>query len=211
MSEHYLCIHGHFYQPPRQNPWLEKIEAEPSAAPFHDWNERITSECYAPNAAARIVDGEGRVLEIHNNYAHISFDFGPTLLSWLERGDPTTYQQIIEADRLSRASRDGHGNAMAQAYNHVIMPLAHRRDKVTQVVWGIGDFQHRFGRLPEGLWLPETAVDLETLDILAAHGIRFTILSPSQAKRVRGPGDKAWSDVSDGSIDPSRPYRCVLP
>jgi alpha-amylase/alpha-mannosidase (GH57 family) len=211
MTKRYLCVHAHFYQPPRQNPWLEEIEAEASAAPFHDWNQRITAECYAPNAAARIVDGEGRLLEIHNNYTYISFNFGPTLLAWLETVDPTTYQQIIEADRLSRASRDGHGNALAQAYNHVIMPLANRRDKVTQVVWGIGDFQRRFGRPPEGMWLPETAVDLETLDILAEHGIRFTILSPFQAKRVRIPGVRTWSEVSGGRVDPSRPYRCLLP
>lgn len=210
MTERYLCVHGHFYQPPRQNPWLEELEAEASAAPFHDWNERITAECYAPNAAARIVDGEGRLLEIHNTYTQISFNFGPTLLAWLEKAEPTTYQQIIAADRLSRANRGGHGNAMAQAYNHVIMPLANRRDKVTQVVWGIGDFQSRFGRLPEGMWLPETAVDLETLDILAQHGMRFTILSPFQAKRVRMPRDKTWSDASNGLIDPSRPYRCRL-
>jgi alpha-amylase/alpha-mannosidase (GH57 family) len=211
MTERYLCVHGHFYQPPRQNPWLEEMEAEASAAPFHDWNERITAECYAPNATARIVDGEGRLLDIHNNYTHISFNFGPTLLAWLDKADPTTYQQIIAADRLSRASRDGHGNAIAQAYNHVIMPLANRRDKVTQVVWGSSDFQSRFGRAPEGMWLPETAVDLDTLDILAEHGMRFTILSPFQAKRVRMPRAKTWSDASNGRIDPSRPYRCLLP
>ncbi len=211
MTERYLCMHGHFYQPPRQNPWLEAIEAEDSAAPFHDWNQRITAECYAPNAAARIVDGEGRLLEIHNTYTQISFNFGPTLLDWLEHADPTTYQQIIEADRLSRTTRGGHGNAMAQAYNHIIMPLANRRDKVTQVIWGLHDFQTRFGRVPEGMWLPETAVDLETLEILTAHGIRFTILSPFQAKRVRMPKEKTWSDVSGGRVDPSRPYRCLLP
>jgi alpha-amylase/alpha-mannosidase (GH57 family) len=210
VTERYLCVHGHFYQPPRQNPWLEELEAEASATPFHDWNERITAECYSPNAAARIVDGEGRLLEIHNTYTQISFNFGPTLLAWLEKAEPTTYQQIIAADRLSQANRGGHGNAIAQAYNHVIMPLANRRDKVTQVVWGIGDFQSRFGRLPEGMWLPETAVDLETLDILAQHGMRFTILSPFQAKRVRMPRDKTWSDASNGLIDPSRPYRCRL-
>jgi alpha-amylase/alpha-mannosidase (GH57 family) len=211
MTERYLCIHGHFYQPLRQNPWFEKIEAEPSAAPYHDWNQRITAECYAPNSAARIVDGEGRLLHIYNNYAHMSYNFGPTLLAWLETADPTTYQQILEADRLSRSLHDGHGNAMAQAYNHLIMPLANRRDKVTQVVWGLYDFHTRFGRDPEGMWLPETAVDLETLDLLAAHGIRFTILSPFQARRIRAPGDEAWNDVSGGGIDPSHPYRCLLP
>ena len=211
MTERYLCVHGHFYQPPRQNPWLEEIEADDSAAPFHDWNQRITAECYAPNAAARTVDGDGRVLEIHNTYTDISFNFGPTLLAWMEEADPSTYQQIIDADRLSRARRGGHGNAIAQAYNHMIMPLANRRDKVTQVTWGMHDFQSRFGRAPEGMWLPETAVDLETLDILTAHGVRFTILSPYQARRVRAPGEQTWSDVSDGRIDPSRPYRCRLP
>jgi alpha-amylase/alpha-mannosidase (GH57 family) len=211
MTERYLCVHGHFYQPPRQNPWLEEIEAEESAAPFHDWNECITAECYAPNTAARIVDGEGRILDIYNTYAHISFNFGPTLLAWLAKADPITYQQIIDADHRSRANRGGHGNAIAQAYNHMIMPLANQRDKVTQVLWGMRDFQACFGRDPEGMWLPETAVDLETLDILAAHGIRFTILAPHQAKRIRVPGDTAWSDVSNGRIDPSRPYRCLLP
>lgn len=159
MSERYLCVHGHFYQPPRQNPWLEEIETEESAAPFHDWNARINAECYAPNAAARIVDGEGRILDIQNTYTHISFNFGPTLLSWLEHADPRTYRLIIDADRASRARRDGHGNAIAQAYSHLIMPLANRRDKVTQVLWGVRDFQARFGRDPEGMWLPETAVD----------------------------------------------------
>jgi alpha-amylase/alpha-mannosidase (GH57 family) len=211
VTERYLCVHGHFYQPPRQNPWLEEIEAEDSAAPFHDWNQRITAECYAPNGAARIVDGEGRLLEIHNTYAQISFNFGPTLLAWLEKADPATYQQILEADRISRASRGGHGNAIAQAYNHIIMPLANHHDKVTQVIWGLYDFQTRFGRAPEGMWLPETAVDLETLDILAAHGIRYTILAPHQASRVRMPGKQTWSDVSGGRVDPSHPYRCLLP
>src|SRR5687767_1898217 len=142
-------------------------------------------------AAARIVDGEGRLLEIVNTYEHISFNFGPTLLAWLEKADPTTYLRIIAADHASRAAREGHGNAIAQAYNHIIMPLAHRRDKVTQVVWGMRDFHARFGRVSEGMWLPETAVDLETLDILAEHGMRFTILSPFQAKRVRVSGKKA--------------------
>jgi alpha-amylase/alpha-mannosidase (GH57 family) len=210
-KELYVCMHGHFYQPPRQNPWLEEIEAEESAAPFHDWNERINAECYAPNAAARIVDGEGGLLEIVNNFEHISFNFGPTLLAWLEKVDPSTYLRIIAADHASRTTREGHGNAIAQAYNHIIMPLANHRDKVTQVVWGMRDFHARFGRASEGMWLPETAVDLETLDILAEHGMRFTILSPFQAKRVRVSGNTAWHNVANGSIDPSRPYRCHLP
>ena len=159
-NERYLCIHGHFYQPPRQNPWLEAIEIQDSATPFHDWNERIAAEYYAPNAAARIIDEHGGILDIVNTYASLSFNFGPTLLAWLERADPVTYHHILDADRLSREARAGHGNAMAQCYNHLIMPLANRRDKVTQVVWGRCDFQARFGRDPEGMWLPETAVDL---------------------------------------------------
>jgi alpha-amylase/alpha-mannosidase (GH57 family) len=211
MNERYLCVHGHFYQPPRQNPWLEDVEAEESAAPFHDWNARITAECYAPNAAARIVDGEGRILDIQNVYSHISFNFGPTLLAWLEQAAPCTYDLILEADRQSQARRGGHGNALAQAYNHLILPLANRRDKVTQVIWGIRDFQARFGRDPEGMWLPETAVDLETLDIMAERGIRFTILAPHQAKRIRAPKENAWTEVTPDRLDPSRPYRCLLP
>lgn len=211
MNERYVCVHGHFYQPPRQNPWLETIAAQASAAPFHDWNERITAECYAPNAAARIVDGEGRILDLVNTYASISFNFGPTLLAWLEHTNPHTYQCILDADRMSRIAREGHGNAMAQCYNHIIMPLATRRDKVTQVMWGIRDFEARFRRFPEGMWLPETAVDLETLEVLVEQGIQFTILSPHQAKRVRLRGERGWMDVSHGRIDPSRPYRCLLP
>lgn len=208
--ERYICIHGHFYQPPRENPWLEEIELQDSAYPFHDWNERITAECYAPNSASRILDPHGRIIDIVNNYSKISFDFGPTLLSWMERHSPETYQAIIEADRLSRERFSGHGSAVAQAYNHMIMPLANKRDKYTQVMWGIKDFQYRFNRLPEGMWLPETAVDLETLDILAELGIVFTILSPRQARRVRKIG-KEWQDVSGGRIDPTTTYLCRLP
>jgi alpha-amylase/alpha-mannosidase (GH57 family) len=187
-----LTVHGHFYQPPRENPWLEEVEREEGAAPFHDWNERITAECYSPNA---------------DNLQKISFNFGPTLLSWLQSHHPDTYAKILEADRISRAQRGGHGNAIAQAYNHVIMPLASRRDKVTQVRWGIEDFRHRFGRDPEGMWLPETAVDKETLAILAEAGLRFTILAPTQARRVRALPDGRWQSVAGGKIDPSRAYR----
>ena len=182
----YLCIHGHFYQPPRENPWLEAIELQDSAAPYHDWNERITAECYAPNSAARILDAEGRIAKIVNNYAGISFNFGPTLLSWMKDKAPDTYQKILDADRLSAQRFSGHGSALAQCYNHMIMPLANARDKLTQVIWGIEDFRFRFGRDPEGMWLPETAVDLESLDLMAQHGIQFTILAPSQAKSVDG-------------------------
>ena len=163
--DRYVCIHGHFYQPPRENPWLEEIELEDSAHPHHDWNEKIAAQCYAPNAASRIFDSQNRIIQIVNNYSKISFNFGPTLLSWLERHDPETYGAILEADGLSRERFSGHGSALAQVYNHMIMPLATRRDKTTQVLWAMQDFRKRFGREPEGMWLPETAVDLETLEV----------------------------------------------
>ncbi len=209
--ERYICIHGHFYQPPRENPWLDRIEAQESAYPYHDWNERVNAECYAPIAVSRILDGAGRIIRIVNNYEKINFNFGPTLLSWIEWHSPHIYGKIIEADRLSLASRSGHGNAMAQAYNHMIMPLAGRRDKVTQVVWGVRDFSRRFGRHPEGMWLPEAAVDTETLEIMSGLGIRFTILSPGQARAVRPLGREEWTAVPGGSIDTTRPYLCRLP
>ena len=204
-ANRYLCIHGHFYQPPRENPWLETIELQDSAAPYHDWNERITAECYAPNGASRILDADGRIARIVNNYSSISFNFGPTLLSWMKEKDPDTYTAILEADRASATKFGGHGSAIAQCYNHMIMPLANARDKRTQVIWGIEDFRHRFGRDPEGMWLPETAVDIETLECLAEHGIRFTILAPSQAKTVDG------EDVSGQRIDPAHAYKQDLP
>ena len=185
LMERYICIHGHFYQPPRENPWLEAIEVQDSAYPYHDWNERITAECYATNAASHILDPQGRIVDIVNNYAKISFNFGPTLLAWLKEKTPEVYESILLADRESRERFSGHGSAMAQPYNHVILPLANRRDKYTQILWGIRDFEARFEREPEGMWLPETAVDLESLDILAELGIRFTILAPRQASKVR--------------------------
>jgi alpha-amylase/alpha-mannosidase (GH57 family) len=209
MTDRFICIHGHFYQPPRENPWLEDVEVEDSAAPYHDWNERITAECYAPNTVSRILDETERITELVNNYQKISFNFGPTLLSWLEKRRNSVYRQIIEADRLSRARHAGHGNAIAQCYNHAIMPLASERDKLTQVRWGIADFESRFGRKPEGMWLPETAVDLASLQVLANHGIKFTILSPNQAEAVRAMGGE-WEDVSGRRIDPTRAYRCRL-
>ncbi len=208
--ERYICIHGHFYQPPRENPWLEDIELQDSAYPYHDWNERITAECYAPNTASRILNGKGQIKKIVNNYTRISFNFGPTLLHWLENKEPEVYRAIIEADRESRKNFSGHGTALAQAYNHMIMPLANQRDKYTQVVWGIRDFVHRFGREPEGMWLPETAVDLETLEIMAGQGIRFTILAPHQARRVRKIGSRSWQEAGPGGIDPSMPYQLRL-
>jgi hypothetical protein len=206
-----LCIHGHFYQPPRENPWFDTIEVQDSAYPYHDWNERVTAECYAPNAASRILDEASRIVNIVNNYSRISFNFGPTLLSWLEAKEPATYAALLEADRISRARFSGHGSAMAQAYNHVIMPLATRRDKVTQVLWGLADFRRRFGREPEGMWLPETAVDLETLEVLATQGLAFTVLAPHQAGRMRKRGERTWQDVTGASIDPSRAYEARLP
>ncbi len=207
----YVCVHGHFYQPPRENPWLEAIESQDSAHPYHDWNERITAECYAQNAVSRILDGEGYITRIVNNYCRMSFNFGPTLLSWLEEESPETYRAILEADRESRGLFGGHGSAIAQAYNHMILPLANRRDRETQIIWGIRDFEHRFKRRPEGMWLPETAADLLTLDLLAEQGIRFTILSPYQARRVKAIGARAWRDASSGKIDPSMAYRPRLP
>lgn len=209
-SRRYICIHGHFYQPPRENPWLEEIEVQESAHPWHDWNQRITEECYAPNSEARVLDGNGWIAEIINNYEHISFDFGPTLLRWLEEKAPETYQAILDADKQSCRERNGHGNAIAQAYHHLIMPLATRADKITEVIWGIEDFRQRFQRDPEGMWLPETAVDMETLDILAQHGILFTILAPGQAARFRVAGE-AFTEPERGSIDPTRPYFVNLP
>ncbi|MFW6110547.1 MAG: DUF3536 domain-containing protein [Thermoproteota archaeon] len=209
--DRYICIHGHFYQPPRENPWLEEIELQDSAAPYHDWNERIKEECYAPNAASRILDSDGKIIEITNNYSKMSFNFGPTLLSWMERKSPEVYQAIIKADEKSKEEFSGHGSAIAQAYNHIIMPLANSRDKRTQIIWGIRDFEHRFKRKPEGMWLPETAVDLETLDILAEHGIKFTILAPRQAKRERKRGEEEWKDVTGEKVDHRRSYLCKLP
>ena len=209
--ERFICIHGHFYQPPRENPWLEAVEVEDSAYPYHDWNERVTAECYAPNAASRILDNEGKILEIVGNYTGMSFNFGPTLLSWMEAASPGTYQAVVEADRQSAERHSGHGNAIAQAYNHLILPLANTRDKRTQVGWGIRDFEHRFRRLPEGMWLPETAVDVESLDIMAEQGIRFTILAPHQASEIARLDTGKWQQVGDGRIDPTRPYLCRLP
>jgi alpha-amylase/alpha-mannosidase (GH57 family) len=208
--EKYVCIHGHFYQPPRENPWLEDVELQDSAYPYHDWNERITQECYAQNAASRILGPNRKIINIVNNYSKMSFDFGPTLLFWLERHAPEIYDEIIKSDRKSMEFFSGHGAAMAQAYNHMIMPLANRRDKLTQVRWGITDFESRFGRKPEGMWLPETAVDLETLDILAEHGIVFTVLSPHQARRVRRIGQTEWMNLGKDEIDTTRPYVCHL-
>ncbi len=207
----HLTLHGHFYQPPREDPWTGKIPLQPSAAPYHDWNERISAECYAPNARSRVLDDQGRIEEIVNNYDWIHFDFGPTLLRWLETENPTLYAEILRADARSRERFGGHGNAIAQVYNHVILPLANERDKRTQVLWGLRDFEHRFGRTSESIWLSETAVDLDTLRILIEKGIRYLILAPHQAKRIRPIGGGAWKDVSGGRIDPRSAYRWIQP
>jgi alpha-amylase/alpha-mannosidase (GH57 family) len=200
--EKLVCIHGHFYQPPRENPWLETVEVQESAAPYHDWNDRITAECYAPNGASRITDAENKIIRIMNNYAQMSFNFGPTLLSWLADFAPRTYRMILDADRTSSARYDGHGAAIAQVYNHIIMPLANERDARTQIRWGIADFEHRFGRKPEGMWLAETAASRWVLDIMAQEGIKFTILAPNQCARVRRITDNPVNAASNPTADP---------
>lgn len=212
----YVTVHGHFYQPPRENPYLDAIERQPSASPYHDWNERIHHECYRPNAFARVLNDRGEVVGIVNNYEYFSFNIGATLMSWLERYDVEVYQRILEADRKSCDRLNGHGNAIAQVYNHIIMPLANERDKYTQIRWGKEDFRSRFGRDPEGMWLAETAVDYATIAALIAEGIRFIVLAPSQALRCRTlPKDdqpiSEWYEVGGSQIDPTRPYRCFLP
>ncbi|MCW8451470.1 DUF3536 domain-containing protein [Legionella quinlivanii] len=203
----YICIHGHFYQPPRENPWLEEIETQDSAFPYHDWNERINDECYLPNSGARILNVNGQITEILNNYSKICFNFGPTLLSWIEEKDPQLLESILAADKESQKQFEGHGNALAQAYNHLIMPLANSRDKYTQLLWGIKTFEHYFKRKPEGLWLSETAVDLETLDFMSELGIQFTILAPNQARRYKHINDEEWIE----GIIPGTSYQQQLP
>ncbi len=207
-QKRYLIIHGHFYQPPRENPWTERIDRQDSSAPYHDWNERIASECYHPNARSRRLDGYGRILKLVNNYEHISFNFGPTLHAWIEKHHPVLHRQILEADAISAGRNGGHGNAIAQVYNHIIMPLANRHDQETQIRWGIHDFRRRFGREPAGIWLAETAVNETTLEMLIDFGFRFIILSPFQADRVRAIGGGEWLDVSEGNIMTGMPYRC---
>jgi alpha-amylase/alpha-mannosidase (GH57 family) len=206
-SKRHICIHGHFYQPPRENPWLETVETQDSAAPYHDWNERICAECYATNGAARMVDHKNQITRIVNNYARMSFNFAPTLLSWLKENAPRTYRMLLDGERRSRKMFKGHSSAMAQVYNHMIMPLANRRDKITQIRWGIADYQLQYGIAPEGMWLAETAVDEETLELLAEHGIKFTVLAPHQCKRIRLLKEGAgWSDTPNASVDTTHPY-----
>ncbi len=207
----YICIHGHYYQPPRENAWLEVVERQESAFPFHNWNARISAECYGPNGASRILNDERKIIDIVNNYTNISYNFGPTLLSWMEVHDKDAYEAVIMADVISRKQHNGHGNAIAQVYNHIIMPLASTKDKITQVIWGIADFKKRFQRDPEGMWLAETAVDTATLEVLAQHQIKFTILAPRQAKAFRNSSDEQWQNVNENQIDTSVPYLYKLP
>ena len=215
----FVCIHGHFYQPPRENPWLETVEVQDSAAPYHDWNDRITAECYAPNGASRITNKEDEIIRIMNNYARISYNFGPTLLSWLHDKAPRAYRMILDADKVSAQRYSGHGSAMAQVYNHIIMPLASRRDALTQIRWGIADFESRYGRKPEGMWLAETAVNRSVLDLMAQEGIKFTVLAPVQCARVRVLAEPSsnpatnpaaatvpWTETPDATVDPTHPY-----
>src|ERR1035438_8215501 len=203
----FLCVHGHFYEPPRENPWLETVETQDTAAPYHDWNERVCAECYATNGAARIVNKENFITRIVNNYARISFNFGPTLLSWLRENAPRTYRMILDGEARSRRAFKGHSSAMAQVYNHIILPLASPRDRITQIRWGIADYEHHYGARPEGMWLAETAADTKSLELMAQHGIKFTLLAPHQCKRIRALKDGAnWSDTPNASVDTTRPY-----
>jgi alpha-amylase/alpha-mannosidase (GH57 family) len=208
--EKHLCIHGHFYQPPREDPWLGTILPEGSAAPSSDWNERITRESYAPMARARRLDGSGRIVEVMNCYEWISFNAGPTLLGWMAKADPDTARLMVEGDKLS-VKRLGHGNAIAQVYHHQILPLASQLDKELEVSWAVDDFTARFGRAPEGMWLSEAAVDTDSLEVLAANGVAFTILCPRQAKAVGPVENGRWTPVDQGSLDIRQPYLVKLP
>jgi alpha-amylase/alpha-mannosidase (GH57 family) len=203
-----ICIHGHFYQPPRENPWTGEIEEQPGAKPYHDWNERIYSECYKPNTEAEIINETGEVVTIVNNYEYINFNFGPALLAWIKRKHPDIYNKIIAADRKSAAANNSHGNAMAMCYNHMIMPLADFNDKVTQVIWGLEDFKYHFGRDSEGIWLPETACNMETIEVLISLNVKYIILDTSQAAFVRKHDEEEWTDVNPGNIDSGQPYKC---
>ena len=211
-TKRFICIHGHFYQPPRENPWLETVETQDTAAPYHDWNERVCAECYATNGAARTVNNKNQIIRIVNNYSRMSFNFGPTLMSWLRENAPRTYRMILDGERRSRKFFGGHSSAVAQVYNHVIMPLASERDKITQIRWGIADYESHYGIVPEGMWLAETAADTETLELLAQHGIKFTILAPHQCKRIRPlkteatATEPAWTTPLSNSVDTTRPY-----
>ncbi len=203
-------MHGHFYQPPRENPWTQVIPSQDSAKPYHDWNDRITAECYKPNTRSRALDEHGRILDLLNNFAFLNFNIGPTLMSWMEKYYPDTYQRILEADKKSQERNHGHGNAIAQVYNHIIMPLAKTRDQLTQIIWGKREFAYRFQREAESIWLAETAINQETVQCLIEQGMKYVILSPTQAQRVREIGETEWKDVSNNGIDTTQPYRLFL-
>ncbi|MFW6005268.1 MAG: glycoside hydrolase, partial [Desulfonatronovibrionaceae bacterium] len=205
-----LCIHGHFYQPPRFDPWLDEVLPESSAAPFHNWNQRISRECYEPLAFARRMDSRGFIFNIINCYEYISFNFGPTLLTWMEKHSPNTYERVLEGDRLS-IEKYGRGNAMAQVYHHVIMPLSTEHDRSIEIQWSIHDFEYRYGRRPEGMWLAETAVCTNTLESLARAGIEFTILAPRQARAVARIDSDHWQEVDETTLDTDQPYLVLLP
>lgn len=217
MVKKYICIHGHFYQPYRKNPWIEKIEMQESSFPYHDWNKKITAQCYSANGFAHVLNSQNKLEEIINNYSKISFNFGPTLLEWLKENEVKTFKRILQADTESLRFFSDHGSAIAQTYNHLIMPLAEKNDKYLQVYWAIKDFEDKFNREPEGMWIAETAVDYETLEALAEFNIKFTILSPDQAKRFRKPTKKngkiqgSWVEVLNGNINTRMPYLCKLP
>jgi hypothetical protein len=200
-----LVVHGHFYQPPRENPWTDEMPREPTAAPFHDWNARIHAESYRANAFARIQDGAGHILAIVNNYARLSFNVGPTLARWIAQHDPQVAGRLQAADADQRR-RLGSGGAIAQAYAHPIVPLLNPADRRTHLLWGLQDFQRRFGRPAAGLWLPETGVSPETLEALIELGVTFTILAPEQIAAVRGPGEAEWTAVNREGIDTGRAY-----
>lgn len=203
-----VCIHGHFYQPPRENPWTGEIELQESARPYHNWNERIYHECYKPNSEATIVNDKGQTVGLVNNYELISFNFGPTLLEWIKLKHPDTYTKILDADKNSLHKHSGHGNAIAMCYNHMIMPLANFNDKVTQVKWGLADFKHHFGRDSEGIWLPETACNMETIEVLISEGIKYIILDPGQAAFIRKTASEEWIDITTVGLNPRLPYKC---
>ena len=206
--QRFVIVHGHFYQPPRENPWLDIVERQISAAPHHDWNERVYDQCYRPNAYSRLLDKKGMILDIYNNYRSLDFNFGPTLFSWMLREHPKTARRIIDADSESCRRFQDHGNAIGQVYNHLIMPLAKRRDQLTQIRWAKRFFRQHFQRDLEGLWLAETAINMETVRCLVEEGIRFVILSPSQAQRVRPlDGSQQWQETAHHGIDTRRPYR----
>ena len=201
----FLAIHAHFYQPPRENPWTGDIPPQDSAFPYNDWNERITRECYIPNAYARINDSMGRAVELVNNYEYLNFNFGPTLLTWMEKRYPAYYAKIIRTAAETRI-KYGHSNAIAQAYNHSILPLASFNDRLTQVLWGLSDFERRFGFKAEAMWLPETAADEGTLRLLIDQGLRYVILSPHQAEKTRPLDCEKWTSVEAGQFETRRPY-----